>query len=98
MTMLRKSGRKQTFPLNTGSELHPFKGLVSEPVFSGKVYFQTRGNPAGPVVFLVHGLDDNASKIWQETIDTLARDYFVATLDLPGFGQSSKSNKPGEGQ
>ena len=73
--------------------LQPFNGLVSEPVFNEKVYFQMRGNPAGAVVFLVHGLDDNASNIWQETVTGLVDDYFVATLDLPGFGQSSKSNQ-----
>ena len=73
--------------------LQPFKGLVSEPVFNEKVYFQMRGNPAGPVILLVHGLDDNASKIWQQTVAGLVDDYFVASLDLPGFGQSSKSNQ-----
>jgi pimeloyl-ACP methyl ester carboxylesterase len=75
------------------SILQPRDGLVTEPVFNGKVYLHMRGNPEGPVVFLVHGLGDDASAIWKETIKKLERDYFVATLDLPGFGQSSKSNE-----
>ena len=76
-----------------GFKLKSHDGLVSEPVFNGKVYLHMRGNPAGPVVFLVHGLGDDASAIWQETINKLERDYFVVTLDLPGFGQSGKANE-----
>ncbi len=73
--------------------LLPKDGLVAEPVFSGKVYLQMRGNPQGPVVLLVHGLGDDASAIWQETMRKLERDYFVVALDLPGFGKSTKSNQ-----
>ncbi|MEE9493562.1 MAG: alpha/beta hydrolase [Gammaproteobacteria bacterium] len=75
------------------SLMKPKDGLVTEPVFTGKIYLQMRGNPQGPVVFLIHGLGDDASTIWQKTMKKLERDYFVATLDLPGFGKSSKANE-----
>ena len=73
--------------------LKAFEGVVHEPVFNGNVYLNFKGNPNGPVVVLIHGLGDNASTIWDQTIDKLKSHYFVVTLDLPGFGKSAKGNQ-----
>ncbi|HID81592.1 MAG TPA: alpha/beta hydrolase [Chromatiales bacterium] len=67
-------------------------GLVSDPVFGGQIYIKTAGDPAKPAVVLVHGLGNEASTSWQATIDLVKKDFFVFTLDLPGFGRSSKMN------
>lgn len=67
--------------------------FITEPVFNASVYMQTVGNPDNPAVVLVHGLGDEASTIWESSIERLKDDYFVVTFDLPGFGQSSKSNE-----
>ena len=83
---------KVNTPAPAGIELTPRQGLVSEPVFGNQVYIKLSGNPSGPVVVLVHGLGDNASNIWAQTIRKLESEYFLLTLDLPGFGQSSKAN------
>jgi pimeloyl-ACP methyl ester carboxylesterase len=47
----------------------------------------------GPAVVLVHGLGGFAES-WRTTIDALAARATVFALDLPGFGQSSKSPAP----
>jgi pimeloyl-ACP methyl ester carboxylesterase len=39
-------------------------------------------------VLLVHGLGQNAHRDWQPALATLARQYRVVTVDLPGFGSS----------
>ncbi|WP_263833552.1 alpha/beta fold hydrolase [Sulfurospirillum oryzae] len=67
--------------------------FITEPVFKASVYMQTIGNPENPAVVLVHGLGDEASTIWESTIELLKNGYFVVTFDLPGFGQSSKANE-----
>lgn len=67
--------------------------FITEPVFNASVYMQTLGNPENPAVVLVHGLGDEASTIWEHTIEELKNDYYVITFDLPGFGQSSKANE-----
>ena len=67
--------------------------FITEPIFNASVYMQTVGDPANPAVVLVHGLGDEASTIWESSIERLKNDYFVVTFDLPGFGQSSKSNE-----
>lgn len=67
--------------------------FITEPVFNASVYMQTIGNPENPAVVLVHGLGDEASTIWESTIELLKNDYYVVTFDLPGFGQSSKANE-----
>lgn len=42
-----------------------------------------------PIVF-VHGLASNF-KVWSQNISELSKDYRCIALDLPGYGQSSKS-------
>ncbi len=67
--------------------------FVTEPIFNSSVYMQTSGNPENPAVVLIHGLGDEASTIWESTISLLKNNYYVITFDLPGFGQSTKSNE-----
>lgn len=74
------------------TQLIPQEGLVSEPIFDEQVYIKLSGNPSGEVIVLVHGLGDNASRLWAQTIRKLESRYFLLTLDLPGFGKSPKSN------
>ncbi|MBN1839275.1 MAG: alpha/beta hydrolase [Campylobacterales bacterium] len=70
------------------------KGVyVTEPVFNSSVYLQTSGNPKNKAVVLVHGLGDEASTIWEGTVALLEKEYYVVRFDLPGFGNSSKSNE-----
>jgi len=69
------------------------ESYIKEPIFNASVYMQTAGNPKNPAVVLVHGLGDEASRIWQSTIALLENDYYVISFDLPGFGESSKENK-----
>ncbi len=66
--------------------------MESEDVFGGQVYVKTVGNPDFPALVLVHGLGNEASTSWHLLIKQLQYDYFIFTLDLPGFGQSSKQN------
>lgn len=77
-----------------GLHAEEFRGtFITEPIFNASVYMQTVGNPENPAVVLVHGLGDEASTIWESTIELLKNDYYVITFDLPGFGQSSKANE-----
>ena len=71
----------------------PGSRFIAEPIFNGKVFLSQRGNTSGPVVVFVHGLGDDASSIWDETIRRLEKDFFLVTFDLPGFGRSSRANK-----
>lgn len=45
------------------------------------------GDPAAPVVLLVHGLGASW-RVWLENLTTLAQTYRVLAVDLPGFGDS----------
>ncbi len=47
----------------------------------------------GPVTLLVHGLGGFAES-WHRTLAALAPSSHVIAFDLPGFGQSSKPNRP----
>jgi pimeloyl-ACP methyl ester carboxylesterase len=67
--------------------------FMTEPVFQGTLYMHTEGDATRPAVVLVHGLGNEASSIWETTIEHLKEHYFVVTFDLPGFGKSSQSNE-----
>ncbi len=66
--------------------------MQAEAVFGGQVLLKTAGDPTHPAVVLIHGLGDEASRSWDDLIERLKNDYFIFTLDLPGFGRSSKLN------
>lgn len=65
---------------------------ISEPILNSTVHVQTYGDENKEVVVLVHGLGDEASTIWDSSIAKLKDEYFVISLDLPGFGKSSKQS------
>jgi len=65
---------------------------IPEPVFNGQLQVYEDGPRHAPVVLLVHGLGDKASRDWEGLVRLLARTYRVIRFDLPGFGHSSKSN------
>jgi pimeloyl-ACP methyl ester carboxylesterase len=65
---------------------------IQEPVLNSQVYINVDGNIENEPIVFVHGLGDEASTIWQETILKLKDNYYVITFDLPGFGKSSKDN------
>lgn len=66
---------------------------INEPVLNTQVYVQTYGNKNNEPIVFVHGLGDEASTIWNDSIELLKNDYYILTFDLPGFGKSSKENK-----
>jgi pimeloyl-ACP methyl ester carboxylesterase len=49
-----------------------------------------RGDADAPVVLLVHGLGHWTQAAWDRLAPELAADYRIVSLDLPGFGDSSK--------
>jgi pimeloyl-ACP methyl ester carboxylesterase len=54
-----------------------------------RVAFTKRGT--GPAILLIHGIHAAAwSYEWRNTVDTLARDFTVYTIDLLGFGRSER--------
>lgn len=64
--------------------------FIDEPILNSNVYVQTHGDKNNEVVVFVHGLGDEASTIWESSIEKLKENYYVITFDLPGFGKSSK--------
>ncbi|MGB1580554.1 MAG: alpha/beta fold hydrolase, partial [Nevskiales bacterium] len=67
---------------------------LKAPVFDAEVAVYEAGLANERAVMLVHGLGQRAARDWSETITTLAQDYHVIAVDLPGFGSSSKGNHP----
>ena len=53
------------------------------------VYYRTFGDPSNPNLLLVHGYP-RSSFDYEEMIPHLEDDYYIATLDFPGFGFSDK--------
>lgn len=66
---------------------------INEPIFNSKVFIQTYGDSRKQPIVFVHGLGDEASTIWQSSIEKLKNNYYILTFDLPGFGKSTKANK-----
>ena len=53
--------------------------------------FETGRRDAGaPVLLLVHGLGHWTQAAWDRLAPELASEYRIVSLDLPGFGESSK--------
>jgi len=53
------------------------------------VHYHTFGNRNNPAIVMLHGFP-TSSFDFREMIDYLDEDYFIATLDFPGFGFSDK--------
>lgn len=66
----------------------------SETVFGSEVAVYEAGMHNREQVVLVHGLGQEASRIWAKTFAALAEDFHVIAVDLPGFGNSDKGNHP----
>jgi len=66
---------------------------LKEDEFNEKTYVRTYGNVNNEAIIFVHGMGDEASTTWDETIEALRDDYYIVTFDLPGFGKSTKSNQ-----
>lgn len=67
--------------------------FIDEPIFGGKSRIIEAGRDNKDLIVLVHGLGDRAADTWSKIIPKLSNRYHVLTFDLPGFGQSSKSNQ-----
>lgn len=65
---------------------------IDEPILKSKMYIEIHGNKNNETIVFVHGLGDEASTIWKDSVDRLKENYQVIIFDLPGFGKSSKSS------
>jgi pimeloyl-ACP methyl ester carboxylesterase len=63
----------------------PPTSLHTVAVDGVKIFYRAAGNPAAPVVLLLHGFPAS-SFMFRELIPRLATDYHVVAPDLPGFG------------
>ncbi len=59
-------------------------------VSDSKIHYHSEGS--GPVLVLLHGLGASLF-IWRLVSSRLAENFTVVTIDLPGFGLSSKNSK-----
>lgn len=65
---------------------------VEEHVFGGQVHILEAGRSNPEILLLVHGLGDEAGRVWDDLLPDLSLKYHVVVPDLPGFGHSSKGN------
>lgn len=80
------------FLLINCSLVHAESFYIDEPIFNSKVFVQTIGDKEKEPIVFIHGLGDEASTIWKDSIEKLKNDYYIITFDLPGFGKSTKAN------
>ncbi|WP_240377005.1 alpha/beta fold hydrolase [Bacillus piscicola] len=52
----------------------------------GKIHYRMKGN--GPVLFILHGLGNNAQS-WDNQLEELSKSFRVIAWDAPGYGKSS---------
>jgi pimeloyl-ACP methyl ester carboxylesterase len=67
--------------------------LVRFEIEGAEMAVRLAGDRAKPALLLMHGLP-NSSEYFRNVIGTLARDCFVITPDLPGFGRSKPLKQP----
>ncbi len=89
MSWIIKIGIIALISIQMYAEVH----YIKEPTFNQVSFVKTYGNPSHEAVVFVHGLGDEASRIWEDVAQALQNDYYVLFFDLPGFGRSDKSNK-----
>ncbi len=65
---------------------------IKEPILNSEIYVNIEGDIENEPIVFVHGLGDEASTIWKDSIKKLKDNYYVITFDLPGFGKSSKNS------
>lgn len=77
------------------AEVLPFppgftESAVTDPASGMQVQLIKGGKPGAPLVVLIHGLGQQASRDWIPVLPALARQYQVLMFDLPGFGRSGR--------
>ena len=75
-------------PRMPGMEMH----RVEEPVFNGRVAVYEAGRGKSRSILLVHGIGADGARDFSEQIAWLRESFHVVAVDLPGFGQSDKSD------
>ncbi|MCK5505064.1 MAG: alpha/beta hydrolase, partial [Thermodesulfovibrionia bacterium] len=68
------------------------QSVVTDPVFQGETFIIEGGNKSGKSMVLIHGVGDEASRIWEPFLQEYGAEYHLITFDLPGFGRSAKPN------
>lgn len=63
--------------------------LVTEEV--GQVDYFELGNPAHPLVFLIHGWDSNAGSLSKMAEKMVEMNHYVVSMNLPGHADSKKN-------
>ncbi|MBC7847434.1 MAG: alpha/beta fold hydrolase, partial [Flavobacterium sp.] len=52
------------------------------------IFYREAGNPSNPKILLLHGFP-SSSRMFNELMVSLSKDYHLIAPDYPGFGQSS---------
>jgi pimeloyl-ACP methyl ester carboxylesterase len=65
---------------------------MAESVFNGQVVVYEAGRGNKRAIMLVHGIGQDGARDFDEQIGWLRESFHVIAMDLPGFGQSDKSN------
>jgi len=103
-TLLRRNGIAVLLLVAAGSyaAAHPAGGepglpgmethRIEEPVFNGRVAVYEAGRGKGRAILLVHGIGADGARDYSDQIAWLRESFHVIALDLPGFGQSDKSD------
>lgn len=65
---------------------------IEEPVFNGRVAVYEAGRGKARSILLVHGVGVDGASDFADQIAWLRESFHVIAPDLPGFGQSDKSN------
>src|SRR5207248_780716 len=65
---------------------------IDEPVFGGQMVVYEAGRGNAREILLVHGIGDEAARDFRDHIAWLQKSFHVVAVDLPGFGQSDKTN------
>lgn len=65
---------------------------IEEPVFNGRVAVYEAGRGKTRAILLVHGIGEDGARDYSDHIAWLRESFHVIAVDLPGFGQSDKSN------
>lgn len=63
---------------------------LTDPASGMAVQLVKGGKPGAPLVVLIHGLGQQASRDWIPVLPALAGQYQVLMFDLPGFGRSER--------
>jgi pimeloyl-ACP methyl ester carboxylesterase len=65
---------------------------MAEPVFNGQVVVYEAGRGNKRAIMLVHGIGEQGAQDYRGHIGWLRESFHVIAMDLPGFGQSDRSN------